>query len=66
MNEELKPYPFCGGKARLRWSVFFHTEVFVKCDKCKCRTVEYKGTSHEDMKYLAIEAWNRRVNDETN
>lgn len=51
-EEELKPCPFCGGKADIcetssTWS-------FVSCYEC---SAEIRG----DTKAEAIEAWNRRV-----
>ena len=63
-NTELKPCPFCGGKATLRTGVLFRTEAFVKCNTCKCRTITYKGGDHEDTVYLAVAAWNRRAENE--
>jgi len=57
---ELKPCPFCGGKARL----FVSNGVRVLCTKCGVTTwtavdSERVGTSAvEDV----IEAWNRRKN----
>lgn len=59
---ELKPCPFCGGKARL----FVSTGVRVLCTKCSATTrilvdSERVATSAiEDV----IKAWNRRTNDE--
>lgn len=57
---ELKPCPFCGGKARL----FVSNGVRVFCTKCSATTrilvdSERVGTSTvEDV----IKAWNRREN----
>lgn len=59
---ELKPCPFCGGKARL----FVSNGVRVFCTKCDlttrisvdCERIETSAV--EDV----IKAWNRRVNDE--
>lgn len=54
---ELKPCPFCGGKAMLIW-LPYSRKIFVKCAEqcCKQNTI-YK--SREE----AIEAWNRRAED---
>ena len=53
---ELKPCPFCGNKAMIFNSSFGY---FVSCNVCEVETpaFEYRET--------AIEAWNRRVNNET-
>lgn len=51
---ELKPCPFCGGKARLdRYEHFYR----VLCTDCPAST-EWLYSEQE-----AIEAWNRRVNE---
>lgn len=56
---ELKPCPFCGGKARL----FVNGGVRVLCSKCYARTkiltdeLEYSSNAVEAV----IEAWNRRA-----
>lgn len=61
---ELKDCPFCGGRPRIRtehetigfgWNIDFYR---VYCHECGV------GIKSED-KYKAIEAWNRRVTDET-
>lgn len=52
MNEDLKPCPFCGGKA----NAFICGRIFVvECESC--------GTSSDrfDTKDEAIEAWNGRT-----
>lgn len=56
---ELKPCPFCGGKARL----FVSDGVRVICSKCYACTkiladnMEYSSNATETV----VEAWNRRV-----
>ena len=50
--EELKPCPFCGGKA----TAYICGRIFVvECESC--------GTSSDgfDSKKEAVEAWNRRT-----
>ena len=55
---ELKPCPFCGGKAQIEKNEDF---VDVSCKDMFCRgwtsCLEYK------TKQQAIEAWNRRAED---
>ena len=53
--KELKPCPFCGGKAKVetKSSIWW----IVKCTKCPCEV----GRSWFYIKRDAIEAWNRRV-----
>ena len=53
MKEELKPCPFCGGKAELYARSF--NDVNVICGNCSCVMGTY-GTKEK-----AIEAWNKRV-----
>ena len=68
MNE-LKPCPFCGGKAILKkgfpktqgkdWS-----QRLVQCSDCGCRTVLFKQAPFEawqNNEQACIDAWNRRV-----
>lgn len=56
---ELKPCPFCGGDSdgvvllhRVRYDINCY---FVSCERC------YGRTGEQTTKELAIEAWNRRV-----
>ena len=56
---ELKPCPFCGGKARL----FVNGGVRVVCTRCYVSTMiltdnmEYESNAVETV----VEAWNRRA-----
>lgn len=77
MND-VKPCPFCGGEAAVkRGTVYFNFRVWVSCKKCSANTVPflYGNTGDLDSKDYtrdgeqiardkAIEAWNRRVNDD--
>lgn len=69
----LKPCPFCGGKARLEKSSRGFIEgkstriAYVYCLECNARSPRFKledfGSTSHSMKAneLAIEAWNRRT-----
>lgn len=57
---ELKPCPFCGGKAqRMAWHDDnpFGKPYFIECKKCECMTTLYETLNQ------AKEAWNRRATD---
>lgn len=64
--EELKPCPFCGGKAEYYceehdWSDWGYIstakyyDAYVECEKCGARTELF------DTKQEAIDAWNKRI-----
>lgn len=61
---ELKPCPFCGGKAVLLSGALFSASAEVKCKKCGARTIVYKGGNYSDVVLLASQAWNRRVGEQ--
>ena len=58
---ELRKCPFCGGEAGIYKRVldWVTWDYKVKCSKCHCETDIY------DTKQEVIEAWNKRVYDET-
>ena len=62
MSEKLKPCPFCGGEAALQYGRFygneFYKDYFCFCDECEASTTYFPTVAE------AIEAWNRRVNNE--
>ena len=80
MNKKLKPCPFCGGKAKLQEctrELPFSEEqnsFHVTCTKCGCSPFWFSGVNlhytkpgmekAEELKLQAIEAWNRRANNE--
>lgn len=62
---ELKPCPFCGGKARL---IAHHGGgIFVFCSKCRARTDLHCDAMEYETHAVAnaIKAWNRRCGDGT-
>ncbi len=64
MMSELKPCPFCGGEAKLYvrsiHGLLFGDYYWVKCEDCNAETAS------DFEKSVAIEAWNRRANDDNN
>ena len=74
MSEELKPCPFCGEEAKIRAvNKSYGFTIWCQCE-CGARTQGYcPNTDHEvttmsnieQCKNKAMEAWNRRANDET-
>jgi len=61
MNEELKPCPFCGGKAEI---IIFSAEygtLTVGCTNEECDITMGKAFFSDEE---AIQHWNRRVNNE--
>lgn len=71
---KLKPCPFCGGEAKLKLDFTFQQKLvvkqaFVQCRVCYAKTKTFFYTTYEaweNTKRYAVEAWNRRVNDERN
>lgn len=58
MMTDLKPCPFCDGKAYVQYNFFETAEVV--CSVCGAKGPARCGPEHDER---AIEAWNRRVND---
>lgn len=57
MSEELKPCPFCGGRAEIKSLIHEILLVYVVrviCDNCGAQAREFK------TREMAAEAWNRR------
>lgn len=74
MSKELKPCPFCGGEAIIKAAnKSYGFTIWCQCSKCNARTEGYCPNTNkendtmeniEKCKERAIEAWNRRANDE--
>ena len=63
--EELKKCPFCGGKAKMNKNSHINPKrYFIKCWSCEI-TMPSVGNGFNSKKE-AIEAWNRRENNEQN
>ena len=58
MNNELKPCPFCGSA-----DVQKEYDSELPFNRVRCNNCESSSGIYDDMKY-AVEAWNRRANDE--
>lgn len=72
MMEELKPCPFCGGKAKaFKWSATCEIEIVCQNEDCRVLQsgiVQKKETESEEEAYerayqIAKEKWNRRASD---
>ena len=64
MFQELKPCPFCGGEAELNHEFMPIEKSYVRCRKCDINGQAFGkafGYASDDK---AIEAWNRRVEDD--
>lgn len=64
-NIKLKPCPFCGNEAALSSGQFDGKETsYVSCKTCGGRGKFFYVSSKYASAERAIEAWNRRVQDE--
>ena len=57
VNEELKPCPFCGGKAYVG---IYEYATIVICDQCGAQTAEVGISPYYAAKDEAIKRWNKR------
>lgn len=59
LDKELKPCPFCGGKAQIFYVKYRGSECwFVKCDLCDSKIKEY------ETPVKALDFWNKRKDQE--
>lgn len=63
---ELKPCPFCGGKAEVKQFANPKNWYCIECTNCGCRTDGYRqnrcdGTDQDNIK-ANMDIWNGRVN----
>lgn len=61
MENELKPCPHCGGKAKVGCEKYWQPRVSRRIICAKC----YSSSGWYSTEEEAIEAWNRRCNDGT-
>lgn len=52
--------PFCGGEARMIYSVLLKYDAYVRCKCCGARTMEFSSASLQNAKLKAIQSWNTR------
>nr|DAO05031.1 MAG TPA: restriction alleviation protein [Bacteriophage sp.] len=70
MSKELKPCPFCGGKASLNYERIpgedkgFWAQVI--CNVCHGRSGGTWAGSYNTAERIEVKAWNRRANDVIN
>lgn len=75
MNDKLKPCPFCGGECKIKAAKkeYIGFTIWCECENCHARASGYcPDMKKEDTAIVnidscrnkAIEAWNRRANDE--
>ena len=61
--DELKPCPFCGGKAHLEHDYTGDGFSYVCCEKCGLHSVSFVRSFEQASDLRAIEYWNRRADD---
>lgn len=71
MIDKLKPCPFCGGNAEIITGVSrgvpANSYACVRCKDCDGGTRAFDDVEHNaEFIYKAIQAWNRRTNNEKN
>ena len=61
---ELKPCPFCGGKAVLEHEHAGAGYSYIRCTECRVKGLTFIRKFERSSDQEAIEAWNRRAEDE--
>lgn len=66
MTQELKPCPFCGGKAKIQTirtnTIPTHAKHYCYCKKCFAAGQAFSDYENDGSSvFKAISAWNRRV-----
>lgn len=66
MPNEMKPCPFCGGKAKLNIQKVTggYDYAYVICTGCRISTMQYEASAEYCAKDKAIEDWNRRADND--
>lgn len=62
MEDELKPCPFCGGKAKLQTTCEHH--AWVECSACHARFPVMSCSTPGQAVIEATKVWNRRIEEE--
>ena len=62
--DELKPCPFCGGKALLSHDHAGIGASYIRCEKCGLESIRFLKSFEIASDDKAVEFWNRRVNDD--
>ena len=63
MGNDLKPCPFCGGKASLRHDHAGFGASYVQCEKCGLESIKFLKSFEYSSDEKAVEFWNRRYDD---
>ena len=56
----LKPCPFCGGKARVDYAIYDYNRWGVTCESCGATVEVNDWDGEENTKENAVARWNRR------